>query len=138
MTKQTVANCSLLGLYQLLYYRYFLLLFFSKFLKFTFERLLYLTLKFRWLIRIRLKRVTMGESLYIKFLYVQKGVPVPEIMKHFLGYSSATIFRYVKRTVNRPFNKQKLNKGRPKKLLLRVEQKHCETDHQDEIKNRVL
>ena len=43
-------------------------------------------------------------------------------MKHFLGYSSATIFRYVKRTVNRPFNKQKLNKGRPKKLLLRDEQ----------------
>ena len=62
----------------------------------TLERLLYLTLKFRWLLRmkIKLKRVTMKESLYIRFLHVEKGVPVSELMKHFPGYSRATIFRY--------------------------------------------
>ena len=54
MAKETVATCSFLGLRQLLYYCYFSFLFFSKFLKFTFERLLHLTLKFRWLLRIKI------------------------------------------------------------------------------------
>ena len=46
----------------------------------------------------------------------EKGVPVSELMKRFPGYSRATTFRHVKRPVNRPFDKRKLNKGRPKKL----------------------
>ena len=97
---------------------------FSKFLKLTLERLLYLTLKFRWLLRIKikLKRVTMKESLYIRFLHVEEGVPVSELMKRFPGYSRATIFRYMKRPVNSPFNKRRLKKGRPKKLSIRDEQ----------------
>ena len=69
----------------------------------------------------KLKRVTMEESLYMRFLYVEKGVPVSKLMKHFPGYSRATILRHVKRPVNRPFDKRKLNKGRPKKLSLRDE-----------------
>ena len=58
-----------------------------------------------------LKRVTVEESLYMRFLYVEKGVPVSELMKRFPGY----------RPVNRPFDKRKLNKGRPKKFSLRDE-----------------
>ena len=54
MTKHIFTNCSFLGLLQLLCYCYFSFLFFSKFLKFTFERLLYLTMKFRWLLRIKI------------------------------------------------------------------------------------
>ena len=83
----------------------------------------------------KLKRVTMEESLYMRFLYVEKGVPVSELMKRFPGYSRATIFRHVKRPVNRPFDKRQLNKGRPKKLGWA---KHCETYQLDEIKNRTL
>ena len=66
-------------------------------------------------------RVTMEEFLYMKFLYVEKGVPVVELMKRFQGYSRATIFRHVKRPVNRLSDKRKLNKGRPKILSLRDE-----------------
>ena len=64
----------------------------------------------------------MKESLYMRFLYVEKDVPVSELMKRFPGYSGATIFRHVKRPVNRPFDKRKLNKRRPKKLSQRDEQ----------------
>ena len=58
----------------------------------------------------------MEESLYMRFPYDEKGVPVSKLMKRFLGYSRATIFRHVKRPVNRPFDERKINKGRPKKL----------------------
>ena len=61
----------------------------------------------------------MEESLDIRFLYVEKGVPVSELMKCFPGYIPATIFRHVKRPANRPFDKQKINKGRSKKLSLK-------------------
>ena len=54
----------------------------------------------------------------MRFLYVEKDVPVSELMKSFPGCSRATVFRHVKRPVNRPFDKGKLNKGRPKKLSL--------------------
>ena len=63
----------------------------------------------------------MEEFLYMKFLYVEKGVPVVESMKRFPGYSRATIFRHVKRPVNRLFDKRKLNKDIPKILSLRDE-----------------
>ena len=68
-----------------------------------------------------LKRVTMEESLYMRFLYVEKGVPVFELMKRFPGYSHATVFRHVKIPVNRPFDKWKLNKGRLQKFSLKDE-----------------
>ena len=64
----------------------------------------------------------MEESLYMRFLYIEKGAPVTELMKCLLDYSCATIFRPVKRPVNRPFNKRNLYNGRPKKLSLRDEQ----------------
>ena len=69
--------------------------------------------------KIKLKRVTMAESLCMRFLYIEKGVPAFELMKRFPGYSRATKFRHVKRPVNRLFDKQKLNKGKPKKRSLR-------------------
>ena len=62
----------------------------------------------------KFKRVTIEESLYMIFLYVEKGVPVSELIKHFPGYSRATIFRHVKRPINRPFDKPKFNMGRQK------------------------
>ena len=61
----------------------------------------------------------MAESLYMIFLYVEKGVPVSELIKHFPGYSRATIFRHAKRPINRPFDKPKLKDGETKKLSLR-------------------
>ena len=48
----------------------------------------------RTLNSIKLKRVTMEESLYMRFLYVEKGVPVSELMKLSPGYIRATIFRH--------------------------------------------
>ena len=42
----------------------------------------------------KLKRVTMEESLYMRFLYVEKGVPVSELTKLSPGYIRATIFRH--------------------------------------------
>ena len=36
----------------------------------------------------------MEESLYMRFLYVEKGVPVSELMKLSPGYIRATIFRH--------------------------------------------
>ena len=41
----------------------------------------------------------MEESLYMRFLYVEKDVPVSELMKSFPGYSRAAVFRHVKRPV---------------------------------------
>ena len=64
----------------------------------------------------------MKESLYIRFLHVEEGVPVSELMKRFPGYSRATIFRYMERPINSPFNKRRLKKGIPKKLSIRDEQ----------------
>ena len=64
----------------------------------------------------------MEESLYMRFLYIEKGARVSELMKCVLDYSCATIFRPVKRPVNRPFNKRNLYNERPKKLSLRDEQ----------------
>ena len=69
----------------------------------------------------KLKRVAMEKSLFMKFLYAEKGIPVSELIKRFPDYSRATIFRHVKRAVNRPFDKRKLIKGRPKKLSVRNE-----------------
>ena len=63
----------------------------------------------------------MEESLYMRFLYVEKGVFVSELMKRFPGYSRATMFRHMKRPVNRPFDKRRLRKRRPKKLSIRDE-----------------
>ena len=45
-------------------------------------------------------KLTIEESLYMRFLYVEKGVPNSELMKRFPDYSCATIFRHVKRPVN--------------------------------------
>ena len=53
MTKQTVTNCSCYVMPTALLLLFFVP-FFSKFLKFTFERLLYLTLKFRRPLRIKI------------------------------------------------------------------------------------
>ena len=47
----------------------------------------------------KLKRVKMEESLYMRFLYVEKGVLVSELIKHFPDYSRATIVTHVKRPV---------------------------------------
>ena len=52
-------------------------------------------------------------------MYVEKGLLVSELVKRFPGYSHATVFRQVKRPVNIPFDKRKLNKGTQKKLSLR-------------------
>lgn len=66
-------------------------------------------------------RVTIEDSLYMRMLYQENGVPVKELCQRFPTYSRATIFRHVKRPLERPFDRRKLNEGRPRKLTLRDE-----------------
>ena len=52
-----------------------------------------------------------------------KGVKGNELLKAFPNYSKATIYRHAKLPFdeNHPFDKRKLNKGRPRKLTVRDE-----------------
>lgn len=66
-------------------------------------------------------RVTLEESLYMRFLYREQEVSVNELRRRFPDYSRATIFRHVRKDIKRPFDRRKLNKGRPRKLTIRDE-----------------
>ena len=59
----------------------------------------------------------------MRFLYHEKGVRGNELLKAFPNCSKATIYRHAKLPFNetRPFDKRKLNKGRPRKLTERDE-----------------
>ena len=65
--------------------------------------------------------MTVQESMYIQFLYKEKGIRIKDLMRQYPAYSRATIYRHVKRDVRLPFDKRKLNSGRPRKLSIRDE-----------------
>ena len=69
------------------------------------------------------KQVPKETSIYMRFLYHDKGVKGNELLKAFPNYSKATIYRHAKLPFdeNHPFDKRKLNKGRPRKLTVRDE-----------------
>lgn len=71
--------------------------------------------------RRKQSKVSIADSLYMRFLYVELKMPVSRIMKKFPKYSRATVFRHVKRPLNRPHDKRKLNPGRPRRLTPRDE-----------------
>ncbi len=62
-------------------------------------------------------------SIYMRYLFQDKGLRGNELLKRFPKYSKATIYRHVKLPINdvATFDKRKHNKGRPRKLSIRDE-----------------
>eukprot|EP00111_Clytia_hemisphaerica_P003551 TCONS_00010142-protein len=77
----------------------------------------------RYYIYISFERncVTMEDSLYMRFLYMEMKMSVAKIMLKFPTYSRATVFHHVKRPLKHAFDRRKLNRGRPRKLSERDE-----------------
>ena len=69
------------------------------------------------------KQVSIETSIYMRFLYQEKGVPGSEFLKAFPNYSKATIYRHAKLPFDttQPFDKCRLNKERPRTLTDRDE-----------------
>ena len=68
-------------------------------------------------------KIPLDVSIYIRYLYQDKGVRVKEILERFPDYSQASIYRHVKKPIGSKevFDHRHLNKGRPQKLDLRDE-----------------
>ena len=63
------------------------------------------------------KYIQIKQALYIRLLYQEQKLSVPEIMKRYPQYSRATIYWHVKRPVAETIvDRGKQNKGRPCKL----------------------
>ena len=62
-------------------------------------------------------------SIYMRYLFQDKGLRGNELLKRFPKYSKATIYRHAKLPINdvATFDKRKHNKGRPRKLSIRDE-----------------
>ena len=62
-------------------------------------------------------------SIYMRYLFQDKGLRGNELLKRFPKYSKATIYRHAKLPINEvaTFDKRKHNKGRPRKLSIRDE-----------------
>ena len=62
-------------------------------------------------------------SVYMRYLYQDKGVRGKKLLKAFPKYSKATIYRHIKLPVGdtNSFDKRKQNNGRPRKLTARDE-----------------
>ncbi len=60
-------------------------------------------------------------SIYMRYLFQDKGLRGNELLKRFPKYSKATIYRHAKLPINdvATFDKRKHNKGRPRKLSIR-------------------
>ena len=60
-------------------------------------------------------------SIYVRYLFQDKGLRGDELLKRFPKYSKATIYRHAKRPIDKvaTFDKRKHNKGRPRKLSIR-------------------
>ncbi len=69
------------------------------------------------------KQVPKETSIYMRFLYHDKGLRGNKLLKAFPKYSKATIYRHAKLPFdeNHAFDKRKLNKGRPRRLTVRDE-----------------
>ena len=59
-------------------------------------------------------------SIYMRYLFQDKGLRGNELLKRFPKYSKATIYRHAKLPINEvaTFDKRKHNKGRPRKLSI--------------------
>ena len=62
-------------------------------------------------------------SIYMRYLFQDKGLRGNELLKRFPKYSKATIYRHAKLPINdvATFDKGKHGKGRPRKLSIRDE-----------------
>jgi hypothetical protein len=62
-------------------------------------------------------------SIYMRYLFQDKGLRGNELLKRFPKYSKATIYRHAKLPINdvATFDKGKHSKGRPRKLSIRDE-----------------
>ena len=63
-------------------------------------------------------------SIYMRYLFQDKGIRGNELLRRFPEYSKATIYRHARKPVFEKvamFDKRKQNKGRPKKLSVRDE-----------------
>lgn len=62
-------------------------------------------------------------SIYMRYLFQDKGLRGNELLKRFPKYSKATIYRHAKLPIDEvaTFDKRKHNKGRPRKLSIRDE-----------------
>ena len=63
--------------------------------------------------------VPIETSIYMRYLFQDKGLRGNELLKRFPKYSKATIYRHAKLPINdvATFDKGKHNKGRPTKLI---------------------
>ena len=62
-------------------------------------------------------------SIYMRYLFQDKGLRGNELLKRFPKYSKATIYRHTTQPIDEvtSFDKRKHNKGRPRKLSIREE-----------------
>ena len=63
-------------------------------------------------------------SVYMRYLFHDKGIHGRELLERFPKYSKATVYRHATREIlneDAPFDKRKQNKGRPRKLSVRDE-----------------
>ena len=69
------------------------------------------------------KPVPVKTSLYMRYLFQEKGVRGSQLLQAFPKYSKATIYRHVKLPIDdcERHDKRKYNKGRPRKLTVREE-----------------
>lgn len=67
--------------------------------------------------------VSKETSIYMRYLYQDKGVKGSKLLEAFPKYSKATIYRHAKLPLHEinSFDKRKQNKGRPRKLTIRDE-----------------
>ncbi|CAB4035379.1 Hypothetical predicted protein [Paramuricea clavata] len=69
------------------------------------------------------KPVPVKTSLYMRYLFQEKGVRGSQLLQAFPKYSKATVYRHVKLPIDdcERHDKRKYNKGRPRKLTVREE-----------------
>ena len=69
------------------------------------------------------KTVPVKASLYMRYLFQDKGVKGRQLLEAFPNYSKSTIYRHVKLPIDNcdQRDKRKYNKGRPRKLTDREE-----------------
>lgn len=68
--------------------------------------------------------VTANVSVYMRYLYQDKGLRGAKLLQRFPDYSKATVYRHAKRPIDQAGNlhdRRKFNKGRPRKLTIRDE-----------------
>ena len=70
-----------------------------------------------------LKKIPPHVSFRLRYLFQDKGVRGKELLKLYSEYSRTSLYRHAAKSMEstQVVDKQKFNKGRPKKVLLREE-----------------